>query len=244
MKKYVIATICLLMLSNAWGKLRNGYEKDIHHVGESLKNYIEILNTNKNLSQSDRRKMRNRINDLIAYQSYYDLTEELLKRFKSIAPNLYDRVDSINDAKGRPTDVYVKFIPRDEALIMAGGITTMARSDEDKDACFSEYGKHTVSIKIWIFSKALFALSHELGHVNYQVPNLKTYIDYYKVVYRPYVTESNHIGHADNDRSGKNASTFEREFKKCYFNYTRLRNGDTPSKSPQVLVEELKRRIL
>ena len=111
--------------------------------------------------------------NLIIYQSHYELTEELLKQFKHISPDLYNRIDSIRDAKGRFTDVYVKFIPREEASIMAAGITRMAQSDEDKDACFSEYGKHSVSVKIWISSKALLVLSHELGHVNYQVPNFQ-----------------------------------------------------------------------
>ena len=64
MKKYsVIVIIFFLMLNSAWAKLRNGYEKDIHYVRESLKNYNDILNTNKDLSSSDRRKMKARINE-------------------------------------------------------------------------------------------------------------------------------------------------------------------------------------
>ena len=125
MKKYsVIVIICFLMLNSAWAKLRNGYEKDIHYVRERLKNYNDILNTNNNLSASERRKMKASINDLIIYQSHYELTEELLKQFKRISPGLYNRIDSIKDAKGRFTDVYVKFIPREEALVMAAGITS------------------------------------------------------------------------------------------------------------------------
>ena len=190
MKKYsVIVIIFFLMLNSAWAKLRNGYEKDIHYVRERLKNYSDILNTNNNLSASERRKMKASINDLIIYQSHYELTEELLKQFKRISPGLYNRIDSIKDAKGRFTDVYVKFIPREEAIVMAAGITQMAQSDEDMDACFSEYGKHSVSIKIWISSKALLVLSHELGHVNYQVPNFETYIEYYKTEYSSLFTE-------------------------------------------------------
>ena len=244
MKKYsVVFIIFFLMLNNAWAKVKNGYENDIREVRERLGNYNKILNTDNSLSVFEKRKIKISINDLISYESYYELTEELLKQFRIISPNLYNRVDSIKDAKGRPTDVYVKFIPREEALIMAGGITTMSRSDEDKDACFSEYGKHTVSIKIWIFSKGLFALSHELGHVNYQVPNLEKYTEYYKKVYRPYVTESNHIGHAANDRSGMNASTFEREFKKDYLDYIKFRNDGMPLDSPLVLAGEIKRKV-
>ena len=243
MKKYgVIVIMFFLMLNSAWAKLRNGYEKDIHYVRESLKNYNEILNTNKNLSPTDRRKMKARIDNLIIYQSHYELTEELLNQFKAVSPDLYYRIDSIRDARGRFTDVYVKFIPREEASIMAAGITRMARSDEDEDACFSEYGKHSVSVTVWIFSKSLLVLSHELGHVNYQVPNLSTYTEYYKNEYVPSLSESNYRGHTANDPSGRNASSFEREFRKDYFNYLRSGNNGIPFESPRVLVAEIKRK--
>jgi hypothetical protein len=169
--------------------------------------------------------MKARIDDLIAYQSHYELTEELLNQFKAVSPDLYYRIDSIRDARGRFTDVYVKFIPREEASIMAAGITRMAQSDEDEDGCFSEYGKHSVSVTVWIFSKSLLVLSHELGHVNYQVPNLSTYTKYYKTEYVSALTESNYRGHTANDPSGRNASSFEREFRKDYFNYLRSGNN-------------------
>jgi hypothetical protein len=166
-----------------------------------------------------------------------------LKQFRLISPNLYNRIDSIKDSKGRVTDVYVKFIPREEAVVMAGGITSMSQSDDDKDACFSEYGKHTVSIQVWIFSQALFALAHEFGHVNYQVPNMRMYTEYYKRIYRPYVTASNHVGHSANDRSGTNALTFEREFKRVYLNYLKLKDEAAPLASPMILASEIRKRI-
>lgn len=244
MKKcIVIFIISFLMLNSALAKLRNGYEKDILDVREKLKNYSNLMKANADLSSTDKRNMKTGIRNLIALQSYYELTEELLKQFKLISPELYNRMDSIADAKGRPTDVFVKFIPRDEALVMAGGVTYMSRSDEDRDACFSEYGKHTVSIKIWIFERALFALAHEFGHVNYQVPNLETYTGYYKRVYQPYSTESKHLGHSESDRSGKNALAFETKFKKDHLYYLRFRNDNTPLESPVSLAGEIKKKV-
>jgi hypothetical protein len=243
MKSYsVIIILLFLVLNSASAKLRNGYEVDIQYAREKLRNYNHILSANNKLSASDKRKMKNSIKDLMAIEFYYELTDELMKQFKLISPGLYDRVDAITDAKGRPTDVYVKFIPREEALVMAGGITRMSRSDEERDACYSEYGKHTVSIKVWIFNKALFALAHELGHVSYQVPNIETYTDYYKGMYRPYTTESNHMGHAGTDGSGKSASAFEKEFTRAYRNYFKHRHPGTTLDSPLVLVEEIKRK--
>ena len=244
MKKYsVIVIIFFLMLNSAWAKLRNGYEKDIRYVREKMKNYSDILNTSNRLSASEKRNMKTNIKNFVVYQSYYELTEELLKQFKRISPNLYNRIDSIRDSKGRFTDVYVKFIPREEALVMAAGVTSMAQSDEDRDACFSEYGKHSVSIKIWLFSQALLVLSHELGHVNYQVPNHQTYTEYYRKAYPSLLTESNRIGHSANDPSGKNATTFEKEFWKDYLNYLKFRKSDTRLESPHVLMKEIKRKV-
>ena len=243
MKKYIVVVIILFfMLNSAWAKLKNGYEKDISYVRERLKSYKEILSANNNLSPSERRKMKADLNNLILYQSHYELTEELLKQFKLISPGLYNRVDSIKDAKGRFTNVYVKFIPREEAFVMAAGVTRMAQSDEDKDACFSEYGIYSVSIKIWITSKALLVLSHELGHVNYQVPNFETYISYYKTEYSNMFPDSNCIGHSPTDQSGRNASTFEKEFKNDYHSYLKFRSEDAPLESPVALVDQIKRK--
>src|SRR5687767_9756942 len=233
MKKYsIIVIMFFLVLNSASAKLKNGYENDIPNVREKLKNYIHILNTNDNLSVSDRRHLKTDIKNLIVYQSYYELTEELLKQFKLISPDMYNRIDTIKDAKGRYTDVYVKVIPRDQALIKAGGVTYMSHAAGDKHACFSEYGKHTVSIKIWLFKQALPALAHELGHVNYQVPNLETYIEYYQKEYGAWQIESSDLGHAFTDRSGKNALTFQKKFKQAYLDQLKLRREDLRPKSP------------
>jgi len=243
MKKYsIIVIMFFLVLNSASAKLKNGYENDIPNVREKLKNYIHILNTNDNLSVSDRRHLKTDIKNLIVYQSYYELTEELLKQFKLISPDMYNRIDTIKDAKGRYTDVYVKFIPRDQALIMAGGVTYMSQSAEDKHACFSEYGKHSVSIKIWLFNNALPALAHELGHVNYQIPNLETYTKYYQKVYQVLKTESNHLGHEFNDRSGINATTFQKEFRKAQLNQLKFRSNGMLSESPFGVMEEIKKK--
>lgn len=244
MKKYSVIVIVFFLLSNsAWARLKNGYEKDIRDVREKLKNCNHTLNTNDNLSASEKRHLKSDIKNLIVYQSYYELTEELLKRFKHISPDIYSRIDSIKDAKGRYTDVYVKFIPREEALVMAGGVTYMSQAADDKHACFSEYGKYSVSIKIWLFYESLSALAHELGHVNYQVPNLETYIEYYIKVYKVLKAESNHIGHAPADRSGRNAMTFQKEFKRAYLNQLRFKKRDGRFDSPFVLMGEIKKKV-
>ncbi len=125
--------------------------------------------------------------------SFYDLTENLLNQFKIIAPKLYAEIDTISDRKGRPVHVYVKFVPVDATKVKAWGITYLNQVENDKDAYLSEYGAFTVSIKIWIVPKALLVLSHELGHVKYQIPNLASYMNFHKKCYKDEV--SNYIGH-------------------------------------------------
>ncbi|HEX6226209.1 MAG TPA: hypothetical protein VFZ52_17440 [Chryseolinea sp.] len=233
MKNCTLIIIFFFGLSSADAKLKNGYEKDIHFLRDRLEKFNAHLSSDTNLPAIHKRNIKDGMKELEALQSYYAMTEQLLQRFKMISPNLYNRIDSITDAKGGPTDVYVKFIPREETLVMAGGLTYMAQSTDDKGVCFSEYGKQTVSVKIWIFSKALHALAHELGHIYYQVPNLESYIDFYKHVYRPYSTEANHLGHAPYDRSGVSAMSFEKEFRKDYIHYLksnhRMRVADNSS---------------
>jgi hypothetical protein len=242
-KYYFIVLISLLMLHNASGKLRNGYEIRIGYVRESLNNYYHILTTNKNLPASEKRKIKARMQELIIYQVYYELTENLLSQFKTISPVIFNQIDSIKDAKGRHTDVYVQFISREEGLVMPAGKTYMAQSNEDDDICFSEYGKHTVAVKVWVFSKALFVLAHEFGHVDYQVPNLAGYTEYYKNVYPILATESNYVGHECNDSSGKNAIVFETMFRKDYMNFLKFRDRSEALGSPLALIQEIRKRV-
>jgi hypothetical protein len=126
---------------------------------------------------------------------------------------------------------------------MAAGTTHMAQTYGDEDACFSEYGNHSVSVKVWISSKSLLVLSHELGHVTYQVPNLEAYTEYYKRVYPQLAPDANDIGHSPDDASGRGATDAEKEFKKDFLNYLRLTRGESRSDSPLVLVEEIRRKI-
>ena len=102
-------------------EIRNGYEKDILILKESLKNLTEILNGDKYLSGVQRRKIESKVETLVNHISFYDLTENLLNQFKIIAPKLYAEIDTISDRKGRPVHVYVKFVPVDATKVKAWG---------------------------------------------------------------------------------------------------------------------------
>jgi hypothetical protein len=174
------------MLHEASGKLRNGYERHINYVRESLRNFYNTLTTNKSLSLAERRKIKARIEDFITYQSYYELTENLLSQFRIISPGIFNNIDTMKDARGRLIDVYVEFIPRQEGLVMPAGTTYMAQSNEDEDTCLSEFGRQSVAVKVWVLIRRSLSYRMNSGHVAYQVPNLAAYTEYYKRYTRNY----------------------------------------------------------
>ena len=57
--------------------------------------------------------------------------------------------------------------------------------------------------------------------------NLETYAKFYQKEYPTLFPESNRIGHSSDDKSGKNAETFEKKFRKDYSTYLKLRKGNT-----------------
>jgi hypothetical protein len=237
---WCISSVVLLSSYNfSLCEIKNGYEKDILILKESLKNLTNILVENKDLSAGQRRKIESKAETLVNHISFYDLTGTLLNQFRIIAPKLYAEIDTIRDRKGRPVHVYVKFVPVDATPVKAWGITYINQVESDKDAYLSEYGALTVSVKIWIVSKALLVLSHELGHVKYQIPNLASYMDFHKKCYKG--ESSNYIGHNVHDPSGKTAIEAERLFRKEYDYF--LKNTNEKIQNPVVLLTKIRKSM-
>ena len=109
--------------------------------------------------------------------------------------------------------------------------------ENDKDAYVSEYGPFTVSIKVWIVSRALLVLSHEFGHVKYQVPNLASYLEFHRMHYWDNGM-STFIGHNPNDPSGQSANHFGNIFRRTYWKF--LKTGNDKAQTPSVLLAKIK----
>jgi hypothetical protein len=163
-----------------------------------------------------------------------------LTDFQSIAPELYEEVSEVKDAKGATVDVYVKFIPKAQAKVQAAGTTVLGQSEDDADVYLSEYGKGTVSVKIWVIDKALWVLAHEFGHVKYQVANLKSYIEFHKNNYLGRSSDPNRVGHNPNDPSGKSALAFEKRFRE---HLTADNRNSHSSESPVLLLEAIRKHV-
>jgi hypothetical protein len=236
--------VCLLIMelcsTFTSGKIRNGYVPSADQARESL-TALQALVNGRSLTRAQRRTYEARVKALVDHITYYELTETLLEQFKLIAPEMYNEIDSIKDRRGRPTDVYVRFIPQEQARVLAWGTTNVSQSQDDADMYKSEYGVGTVSVKIWIVSKALVVLAHELGHVKVQVPKLNEYLSYYKATYKPGVTEPNMIGHEPQDLSGQSAQAFAKRFLDNYAN--QIKKGSVRPESPYDIQDSIRRRV-
>jgi hypothetical protein len=219
--KTIFMSLAILAFSSyaSFGKIKNGYSTEIKLALTSLKMLNDLLANEKSLTHAEKRAVDKRMKEITEYILYHELTEQLLLRFRTISPDLYNVIDSLKDRKGRPTDVYIRFISEKNARVQAWGITNIAGMPNDPDGYRSEFGDHTVSIKVWTVNKSLLVLAHELGHVKYQVDHLASYLEYYKEKYPPATTEPNYIGHAFGDLSGHNAVDFERIFRENQFRY-------------------------
>ena len=223
-------------------KIVNGYEPTVTEARTSLLYLRNLLSADHSLTREKRKTLSVRMQALVDFLACHRLTESLLEQFKAISPEIYQQLDSLTDARGRVTDVYVRFmIPHvDQAVYSVACMSLLA---EDKDKPVSEFGVQTVSISIWIFGQAMPALAHEFGHVYYQVPNLCSYAKYYSEHYGVWAADANCKGHEVDDPSGRIAMRFEGLFKRNNHGYMRSGAGKADNSSPMVLVEKLKKKI-
>ena len=241
MKNLLLVTALLfLILPNIFGEIKNGYGKDIPVLRASLKALQDLLASNDQMSGPEKKQIKQKIADLTRHLIYYEVTEVLLNRFRTVSFQLYEEIDELKDAKGRSVDVYVKFLPEDSAL-PSYGIVSLVPSAIDTTACNSEYGAGSASIRIRTTNKALLILAHEFDHLSYIVPNLRPYLAYYKNIYRA-TSSIGDLGHLHGDPSGLNAYRFEKQYRLDHVNY---RKQDYPKEiAPMSLVARTHRAIV
>ena len=231
-----------IALNTAMAQIKNGYESEINGMRASLTRLTDVLrNPDTNLSFFKRSVMKSNIHKLEEYIAYFELTEKLIEQFRSIAPVLYQQIDTLNDRAGQRVTVYVKFVPEKEMQLGADGTTNIDQCSYDKNTYQSEYGLRTVSVKISSVTRSLFLLAHELGHVRYQVSNLAEYIEYFKLHYQNDTFNSRYVGHNSNDRSGHTAMEFENLFREQYFGYTRTTGEEIGN--PLALLHSIRKHL-
>jgi len=218
----------------------NGYERRLLNNQEVLSRLKFLLEHDKHLSASERHTINSEIREVIDYLSLYQSTEELINQLRTISPSIYNRCNSIVDKKGRPTDIYIKIIHREKAKVALMAASFLYQQSNDVDMSASEYGECTASIEIWISDNALLHLAHELGQVNYIIPNLASYNTFYKNTYSQN-SRLSYVGHSRHDQSGKLAEIFEKEFIEGRKQYIRL--YDEKPKSLLAMINPLQRSL-
>ncbi|MBA4057664.1 MAG: hypothetical protein C0490_23320 [Marivirga sp.] len=230
----------MISCSNLFGKIRNGYESRLQGYKASLESLKLKLSEGNHFSIIQSARIKSQIKDLINLISYCELTQKLIEQLKIVTPAIYNDLDTIKDKKGRLTDVFIKLIPREHARIQLTAASFFTQAAADEDASVSQYGKHTVSVDIWLSEHSLFLLCHELGHIKYVVPNLASYSRFYKKYYRGRMNNLSYIGHSNNDQSGKSAKVFEKQFFADQAVYLKL-EGNKPE-SAIAMMQEIRKK--
>lgn len=202
---------CLVLAGSLKAMIRNGYSQDLTSARECLKQLNQRLLITPDKNHGERRRITAAIKRHAATIALYELTQSLLEEFRAISPGMYAQLDQLKDKRGRKTDVYVRFLPENQASVRMSGASFFQVSSLDDDASQSRYGKLTVAIDVWICDTSLHLLAHEFGHTRYIVPNLAEYRKFYIDTYRRSQITS-HVGHNGADASGRMAYTFGREF--------------------------------
>lgn len=213
------------MLSHAAkSDIKNGYEKDLVLANQSLQNIRSVLNTNKDASLTDELRRFLTITERKRNELYrkYQWTQALLERFRSIDPKTFATINAISDFEGNATDVYVRVVTRSEMqTTTTAGVTNLAQSSASRHCYRSVYGDRSVSVIICYGTqlKLLKTLAHEFGHVRYQVPNLRSYMEYYAITYSKQSDEGR--GHNLDDPSHRSVLATMKEFHSSRKNYIR-----------------------
>lgn len=233
MKIYVFSAMAFcIAFTSSFGRIINAYEKDIETARASLR-HLNRLPKEKNVLH--------RLEAVKALILYYEVTETLLHHFQLVSPSLYQQIDTISDYYGRPVDVYVRFVPRSGILAGTLANTNLDQHEADEHAYVSQYGTYTVAVEILVVRNSLQILAHEFGHISYQVPNLSSYVAFFKRTYTNRQMKADYLGHKPNDPSAQRANAFEQLFKKNAL--VLLRSKGRRAIDPLVLVDEIRQKV-
>ncbi|MEJ7646455.1 MAG: hypothetical protein WKF87_17790 [Chryseolinea sp.] len=219
---FILALI--LLSSNVFGTIKNGYENEVQAHYDSLEILRSRLSEYQSLSHGSTGKLKRAIKEVVNLISYYQLTDQIIEQLRIVCPEIFNELNNIKDKRGRSVDIEVKLIPKEDAKINLSAASFFKQSVIDEDAITSVYGNHSVAVDVWLTEQALFLLCHELGHLNYVIPNAAEYFKFYDQFYRGRLPNLSYIGHNRFDKSGKSAKVFEKKFRQARARYATIRN--------------------
>ena len=242
MKWLCIITLVIVCLGGnleMCAQIKNGYDHEVIEAQKKMNHLREIAKNTLNKVQRKRLKKNLKATRAAAkkIRENHAKTQELIEMFRMIDPGLYHEINTIKDCEGNDTHVYIKVV--DELKSGLVGATNVNQSVENPNVYSSEYGDHTVSVKIRyrFLKEAMITLVHELGHVRYQVPHLAEYTAFYKEVYQ----DTNLIGHLSNDPSHHAVKETLKTFKASWSEYNRERRWLAQFISKKILASTQKK---
>ena len=220
MKHLLILSLSIILIGcsqKIHAEIKNGYEQKLKKAEDVINNIDSLIKVNKNTDEIAYLKKwmefaRQTEENL---RENYLNTQKLITSLRVIDPELYYEINEIKDKEGNYTDVYIKAVDR---LGFQGllGTTNISQSNENPNIYRSSYGDTTVCVKVVYrkFKEALQILAHELGHVRYQVPNLASYIMFYRKNYSKNCLDGIDVGHLPTDPSHRSVKETMKNFYK------------------------------
>jgi len=181
-----LAILCLGVYQETDAEIRNGYDSKLIVVERWLHQLHAIARESN--TEFERDKMKSKLEAAQALvdkiRENYVKTQEIIELLRLVDPTLYEEINTIRNCEGNVTHVYIKVVDKLSSGLYSA--TNVSQSNDNPNVYSSEYGDHTVSVKIAQENtqKGLWSLVHELGHVRYQVPHLAEYMVFYEKVYQ------------------------------------------------------------
>ena len=89
MKKFYLVVVCVLFVNHLFAKIKNGYESQLEDSRSSLQALNLLLLEDKKMSPVARLQFKSKMDYLVDYISFYELTEEFIRQFKILAPVMF-----------------------------------------------------------------------------------------------------------------------------------------------------------
>ena len=85
MKKFYLFVVCVLFVNHLFAKIKNGYEQQLEDSRSSLQSLNLLLLEDKKMSPFTRLQFKSKMESLIDYISFYELTDEFILARLSIS---------------------------------------------------------------------------------------------------------------------------------------------------------------
>lgn len=204
----------------SFAEIKNGFEKDLKKAQQAKTNLKILIDKAKNNDAALARLSTSytlvKIREGELMKNFL-ITEDLIHTLLVIHPGFYNEINGIKDYHGNNTDVYIRVLPEDQMKAIHLGTTNLNHTEDDVNTYQSNYGPGSVSVIVRQCGRyqLLRLLVHELGHVKYQVPNLASYMNYFKVKYQ-YTKQNDAFGHKSDDPSNKSVNDELERFMMVY----------------------------